>query len=94
MRNLLNTMDLPAPSEHSLKPRVNVLGVGISAITMAEALTGRPMDISYAEDNRVGDHIWWISDVTRFKKDYPEWEFQYDLPKIVSEIIDGMKGRI
>ena len=32
-------MDLPAPSEHSLKPRVNVLGVGISAITMAEAIS-------------------------------------------------------
>ena len=47
----------------------------LEAIKMCEDLTGRPMNWSYVEDNRIGDHIWWISDVRRFQSHYPEWRF-------------------
>lgn len=60
------------------------------AISMTEALTGRPFTHTYTEDNRSGDHIWWISDVSRFRADYPEWEYTYNIKQIISEIYDNM----
>jgi CDP-paratose 2-epimerase len=56
------------------------------AIGICEQLTGRPMDTEYREDNRIGDHIWYISDLTKFKAHYPGWRQQYDVPRILREI--------
>ena len=58
----------------------------IEAIALCEAIAGRPLEHSYGEDNRVGDHIWWVSDVSRFRSDYPEWRWRYDLRQTLSEI--------
>lgn len=63
------------------------------AVAMTEKLTGRPFRHTYTEENRSGDHIWWISDVSRFKKDYPEWEYTYDIEGIIKEIYDNMLKR-
>ena len=49
-------------------------------------MTGRPMNWSYADDNRVGDHIWWISDISRFQAHYPDWRMRYDIDAIMEEI--------
>lgn len=56
------------------------------AITICEAITGKKMNYSYAEDNRIGDHIWYISDVSKYKKHYPEWSYKYDLNDILEQI--------
>jgi len=64
------------------------------AIGMAEEITNKKFNFEYSEDNRSGDHIWWISDVSRFKKDYPEWEYQYSIEDIITEIITEMSKRI
>ena len=53
---------------------------------MASDVTGKPMIWRYVDDNRIGDHIWWISDVRKFQEHYPEWKFRYGLRKIVEEI--------
>jgi CDP-paratose 2-epimerase len=65
----------------------------LEAIKMCEDLTGRPMNWSYVEDNRVGDHIWWIGDVRRFQSHYPEWRFTYDIRVMLAEIHDAMRQR-
>lgn len=36
--------------------------------------TGNKMNYSYTDENRIGDHIWYISDVRKFQSHYPEWE--------------------
>ena len=41
--------------------------------------------------NRVGDHIWYISDLTKFKKDYPNWRQKYNIRKILQELISSSK---
>jgi CDP-paratose 2-epimerase len=66
----------------------------LEAIAMAEALTGRPMNTSYAEDNRVGDHIWWISDVSKFQAHYPEWRYRYDIQSLMADIHAGVCSRL
>ena len=66
----------------------------LEAIQLCEEITGNKLDWTYEEQNRIGDHIWWISDVSKFKKDYPAWEYKYDLKKLFAEIHDGLTQRI
>jgi CDP-paratose 2-epimerase len=56
------------------------------AIAVCEELTGRPMQVSYWDENRIGDHIWYISDTRKFQSHYPEWHYTYDLTRIIGEI--------
>lgn len=66
----------------------------LEAITLCEEISGNKMNFSYKEDNRIGDHIWWISDVRKFKEHYPAWTWQYDLRTTLTQIHDAMKARI
>jgi CDP-paratose 2-epimerase len=65
----------------------------MEAITMVEDMTGRPMRHSYSNDNRIGDHIWWISDVRKFQTMYPEWSYRYNIKDILSDIRAGLAER-
>lgn len=63
------------------------------AIEMCEEITGKEMNYEYSETNRIGDHIWWISDVSKFKDHYPEWNWKYDIQDILSQIFTNMSKR-
>ncbi len=65
----------------------------LEAVKLCEGITSKKMNISYNENNRIGDHIWWISNVNKFKKHYPEWDFKYDLNLIVKEVHQGIIER-
>lgn len=56
------------------------------AVLRCEALTGRPMNISFGGAARVGDHRWWISDLSAFQADYPEWGLTYSMDDMLGEI--------
>ncbi|MEM7147849.1 MAG: NAD-dependent epimerase/dehydratase family protein [Verrucomicrobiota bacterium] len=58
----------------------------LEAIDMCEEISGRELEWEYVEDNRIGDHIWWVSDVRKFQAHYPGWAFEYDLRGILEEI--------
>jgi CDP-paratose 2-epimerase len=60
----------------------------MEAIRISEEITGKPFQSKYVEQNRRGDHIWWISDVSRFQSHYPEWKPRYDVPQILREIYE------
>lgn len=66
----------------------------LEAIALCEEISGNKLEWAYADENRVGDHIWWVSDVSRFRKDYPEWSFTYDLKRILTDIHQGVCARI
>ncbi|MEQ9288843.1 MAG: NAD-dependent epimerase/dehydratase family protein [Cyclobacteriaceae bacterium] len=63
------------------------------AIKIAEEITGNTMNYSYSESNRIGDHIWYISDLSKFKSHYPSWKIQYSIHDIMSEIKDSFLVR-
>lgn len=44
---------------------------------------------TYTDDNRSGDHIWYISDLSKFKRDYPSWSITYSIDRILSEILQS-----
>ncbi len=56
------------------------------AIRMCEEIVGQKMNFTYSEENRIGDHIWYISDTTKFRADYPNWQQQYGIEEILHEI--------
>jgi CDP-paratose 2-epimerase len=58
----------------------------LEAIRLCEELSGRSLDWTYVAENRVGDHIWWVSDVRKFQSHYPGWKYRYDLKAILAEI--------
>ena len=65
----------------------------LEAITVCEQIAGREMNWSYAEANRVGDHIWWISDVGKFSQHYPNWRLEYSVADILGEIYEANAER-
>ena len=60
----------------------------LEAIRLCEDITGRPMTTSYMETNRVGDHIWWVSDVSKFQAHYPGWRLTRNVRDILQESYD------
>lgn len=56
------------------------------AIAMCESISGNTMNYEYSESNRIGDHIWWISDTKKFKTHYPDWNYKYNIQDILVQI--------
>lgn len=66
----------------------------LEAIAIVERLTERPMRWSYTDTNRSGDHIWWVSDIRKFREHYPAWDLTCTLDGLVEEIYHEMSGRL
>ncbi|NRB65641.1 MAG: NAD-dependent epimerase/dehydratase family protein [Saprospiraceae bacterium] len=64
------------------------------AIGMCERITGNKMNYEYSQTNRIGDHMWWISDVRKFKEHYPGWDFKFGLEEILTQIHNNMCKRV
>jgi CDP-paratose 2-epimerase len=60
----------------------------LEAIQMCEAIADRKFNWTYAEGNRMGDHIWWISDNRKFANHYPNWKMKYNVKQILQEIYE------
>jgi CDP-paratose 2-epimerase len=60
----------------------------LEAIDLCQEIAGRELQWSLGEENRIGDHRWWISDLQPFRSDYPEWELTRDVEGILREIHD------
>ena len=59
----------------------------LEAIARLEERTGRTLDVEYVDDARRGDHICYISDLTRLRGDYPEWDVRVSLDEILDELV-------
>lgn len=104
VRDNIHASDLISAFDHFYRnPRVaEVYNIGggrdvncsmLEAIEIAEELSGNTLEWTYSDENRIGDHMWYVSDLTRFRSHYPDWKLTYDLRDIVSEIHDKMAER-
>ena len=66
----------------------------LEAIAYTEELTGKRLNYTMSDDARSGDHIWWISDVRKFQRDFPAWKYEYDIKGILEEIVDALQQRL
>src|SRR5213080_3390790 len=64
----------------------------LEAISLCEEISGRKLSWHYEETNRIGDHVWWISDVRKFQSHYPQWQFRFGLREILEQIFHAVKS--
>ena len=61
----------------------------LEAIASCEEISGRTLEWEYSDQARIGDHRWWISDLSAFERDYPGWQLRYGIDDILREIHDA-----
>ena len=66
----------------------------LEAIRLCEEISGNKMKISYHDKARVGDHIWWVSDVAKFQRHYPTWQLTRSIRDILRSICEAQQERV
>ncbi len=66
----------------------------LEAFKRVEDITGKAMRYQYSDKNRDGDHICYISDLTKARRHYPNWNITKDLQTTFEEIVDSWERRI
>jgi CDP-paratose 2-epimerase len=100
VRDNIHSYDLvSAFHEFYLNPKIgevyNIGGSRYSNISMLESINkisdilDTKLQYTISKDNRIGDHIWYISDVTKFKEHYPNWNYKYNIDMIINEMINS-----
>lgn len=58
----------------------------LEAIPKIEKILRKKAVYEYSDTNRIGDHIWYVSSLAKFKSHYPAWDYTYDIDRIIQEI--------
>ena len=66
----------------------------LECVELIHAKTGRKPKLSYVDENRVGDHICYYSDLRKLKSHFPEWQLTYSLDRIIDEMIPVVEKRM
>jgi CDP-paratose 2-epimerase len=61
----------------------------VEAIELCERIAGRELDWTLSDEARVGDHRWWISDLSDFKRDHPGWDIRHGIEETLRQIHDA-----
>ena len=97
VRDNIHSMDLVRAFDEFYKnPRIGeVYNIGggiesncsmLEAIEICETISGKKLNYSYENKNRIGDHIWYVSDLNKFKTHYPNWKLTYGIEEILHDI--------
>ena len=73
--------------------RENSLSI-LEAFAWVEELCGKPMRWEYVDKARLGDHVCYISDLTRLRTHYPDWQVTRSLDQILRDLVDGWRRRL
>ena len=65
----------------------------LEAIELSQVIANRELDWTYVDQNRIGDHIWWVSGLGKFHAHYPGWRLEYDVKRILEEIYEVNRDR-
>lgn len=65
----------------------------LEAFAITESFSGKPQKYSYVNENRIGDHICYYSDLRKIKRHYPQWDLSVTLPEIIEQIVHAWTGR-
>lgn len=64
----------------------------LEAFSIVESITGKKMDYEYMDKNREGDHICYISDLSKMREHYPDWDITIPLKEIFVQIVKAWEG--
>jgi CDP-paratose 2-epimerase len=65
----------------------------LEAFAMTEEITGKKQLYRYVEENRIGDHICYYSDLRKMRDHYPGWDVGKTLPVILAEIVASWRSK-
>jgi CDP-paratose 2-epimerase len=60
----------------------------LEAIELCEQIAEHELDWELSDQARMGDHRWWISDLSQFQADYPAWQLEYDVETMLQEMYE------
>lgn len=66
----------------------------LEAFKRVEGITGKKMNYQYSDQNRAGDHICYISDLSKIKSHYPNWDITKDLQTTFEEIVESWNRKL
>jgi CDP-paratose 2-epimerase len=66
----------------------------LEAISQIERLSGRKLDWRYVEEARKGDHICYISNLSKFKNHYPNWKITHSITAILEEMVSSQQAQL
>lgn len=66
----------------------------LEAFSLAEQLTGKKQVYRYMDQNRIGDHICYYSDLSKMKTHYPAWDITKTLMNTIQEIVESWQVRM
>lgn len=58
----------------------------LEAIALIESITGKKAQVTYSDEARMGDHIWYVSDTSKFRAHYPNWKITRSIESILEEM--------
>jgi CDP-paratose 2-epimerase len=65
----------------------------LEAFQIAESFTGKKQTFTYVDQNRIGDHICYYSDLRKMKSHYPAWDITISLTETIRQIVEAWKTR-
>jgi CDP-paratose 2-epimerase len=65
----------------------------LEAFDICEGFSGKKQSYEYSEENRIGDHICYYSDLTKINEHYPEFKIENSLPEIIRQIVSAQTKR-
>ena len=65
----------------------------LEAFKITEGFTGKSQVYSYVEDNRIGDHICYYSDLRKMRRHYPQWDITQSLSETIRQIVEAWRTR-
>jgi CDP-paratose 2-epimerase len=65
----------------------------VEAFRLIGKISGKPMQHEYTDQNRKGDHICYISDLSKMREHYPKWDITKDLSTMFAEICESWVNR-
>jgi CDP-paratose 2-epimerase len=72
--------------------RANSVSI-LEAFALVEKFTGRKQIYTYVDENRIGDHICYISNLAKMRRHYPTWDITLSLDETVRQIVDSLTSR-
>lgn len=66
----------------------------LEAFKLVEKYSGQKQIYAYLDENRIGDHICYYSDLTKMKEHYPDWNISKSLEQTIIEIVKSWQGRL
>jgi CDP-paratose 2-epimerase len=63
------------------------------AFKIAEQYSGKAQNYEYVDENRIGDHICYISDLSKMREHYPQWDISISLEETIGQIVHNWQTR-